>query len=91
MINIDRNLPLQTPQFTPQELHAKTRESFAQIFMGVVLTALREAQPAQGLFDGPESSTFRSMLDDALLQQKSNWQALGVHLASGLSQEKPRP
>jgi len=89
MIPIQNGLPVNPQAPSAEKVRIETQESFAKIFMGVVLSALREAQPAEGLLDGKDSATFRTMLDTALLQQKNNWQPLGVHLAGQFHKEKP--
>lgn len=91
MINISPHMSVHSPGPEPEALRARVQEDFAKIFMGVILGALRDATPAQGLLDSRDSAHFRAMLDEALLQQKHNWQALGAHLAAGLPAEKRRP
>ncbi len=95
---IDVNSLAQTKRLAKEDPRAAMKnaaQQFEAVFLQMVLKAMRDASPKEGMFDNEQSRLFQSMLDQQLAQTMSARGSTGLaaviekQLARGLSPQAP--
>ncbi len=95
---IDVNSLAQTKRLAKEDSRAAMKnaaQQFEAVFLQMVLKAMRDASPKEGMFDNEQSRMFQSMLDQQLAQTMSARGSTGLaalierQLSRGLSPQAP--
>lgn len=95
---IDVNSLAQTKRLAKEDPRAAMKnaaQQFEAVFLQMVLKAMRDASPKEGMFDNEQSRLFQSMLDQQMAQTMSVRGSTGLaaliekQLARGLSPQAP--
>ena len=70
-------LKAQAKQHSPQALRAAAKQ-FEALFIQMMLKSMREAQPAQGIFDSDQMRTYQDLFDKQISLDMADRNQLGL-------------